>query len=202
MVLNSPSEFIASSVYFAAPGPQNTARTLELVCERAAGLGASFGRQVLVASSSGATGLQAARALPGLDVIVVSHSAGFAGPNLQELTEESRAAILAAGARILTCQHAFGGVGRAVRRKLATYQVDEIMAYTLRTFGQGMKVCAELCLMAADAGLVRTDAPVIAVAGTGSGADTAALIRPANSQDFFELRFLEIICMPSPGHPF
>jgi hypothetical protein len=195
------SELTVPCVCFATPGPQNTARVLELVGRRCASLGDLFSRQVLVASSSGATGLLAARSLPGLDVIVVSHSAGFAGPNTQELTGENRAAILGAGARILTCQHAFGGVGRAVRRKLATYQVDEIMAYTLRTFGQGMKVCAELCLMAADAGLVRTDAAVVALAGTGSGADTAALIRPANSQDFFDLRFLEILCMPSPGHP-
>lgn len=195
------AELAVPCIYFPVPGPHNTTRTLHLVRERAAGLGAPFSRQVLVASSSGATGLLAARALPGLEVIVVTHSAGFAAPNRQELTEENRAALLAAGARILTAQHALGGVGRAVRRKLGTYQVDEIMAYTLRTFGQGIKVCAELCLMAADAGLVRTDAPVVAVAGTGSGADTAALIRPANSQDFFDLRFLEIVCMPSPGHP-
>jgi hypothetical protein len=108
---------------------------------------------------------------------------------------------LAAGVKILTAQHAFGGVGRAVRKKLGTYEVDEIMAFTLRTFCQGIKVAAEICLMAADAGLVRTDEPVIAIAGTGSGADTAAVLKPSNAQTFFDLRFLEIVCMPSPGHP-
>jgi hypothetical protein len=56
-------------------------------------------------------------------------------------------------------------------------------------------------LMTADADLVRTDGPVIAIAGSGRGADTAAVLKPANAQDFFDLRFLEIICMPSPGHP-
>ena len=50
------------------------------------------------------------------------------------------AAIEAAGAKILTCQHAFGGVGRAVRKKWGTYQVDEIVAQTLRVFGEGLKV--------------------------------------------------------------
>ncbi len=54
-------------------------------------------------------------------------------------------------------------MGRAVRKKLGTYEVDEIMAFTLRTFCQGIKVAAEITLMAADAGLVRTDEPVIAV---------------------------------------
>jgi hypothetical protein len=62
-------------------------------------------------------------------------------------------------------------------------------------------VVAELALMAADAGLVRTDEPVISVAGSGRGADTAAVLKPANAQAFFDLRFLEILCMPAPGHP-
>ena len=186
------------SVYFAQAGPANTSRTLELARARAAALDI---RKILVASTSGATGAQAARVLQGLDVIVVSHSTGFGQPDTQSLTPENRAAIESTGAQILTCQHAFGGVGRAVRKKLGTYQVDEIMAYTLRTFCEGIKVAAEMCLMAADAGLVRTDEPAIAIAGTGRGADTAVVLKPANAQDFFDLRFLEIICMPAPGHP-
>jgi uncharacterized protein len=192
------SEIIAPCAYFTQRGPANTARTLELASTRARALGI---RKILVATTSGATGVQATRALQGLEVIVVSHSAGFRRPDSQELTDENRAAIEAAGATILTAQHAFGGVGRAVRRKLGTYEVDEIMAFTLRTFCDGIKVAAEICLMAADAGLVRTDEPVIAIAGSGSGADTAAVLQPANAQAFFDLRFLEIICMPSPGHP-
>jgi len=191
-------EITASTVYFLQPGPANTARTLELARARAAALGI---RKVLVATTSGATGAQAAQALQGLEVIAVSHSAGFSKPDTQELTLENRAAIKTAGARILTCQHAFGGVGRAVRKKLGTYELEEIVAFTLRTFCEGMKVAAEMTLMAADAGLVRTDEPVIAIAGTGHGADTAAVLKPANAQAFFDLRFLEIICMPSPGHP-
>jgi hypothetical protein len=57
-----------------------------------------------------------------------------------------------------------------------------------------------MALMAADAGLVRTDELVLAIAGTGRGADTAVVLKPANAQTFFDLRFLEIICMPAPGH--
>jgi hypothetical protein len=192
------SEIAAPSVYFKQKGPTNTARTLELAHDRAEVLGI---RKVLVATTSGATGVQAAQALQGLDVVVVTHSTGFRGPDIQELTDENRAAIEAAGATILTCQHAFGGVGRAIRKKLNTYQVDEIMAHTLRTFCEGIKVAAEMCLMAADTGLVRTDELVIAIAGTGRGADTAAILQPTHAQTFFDLRFLEIICMPVPGHP-
>jgi hypothetical protein len=88
-----------------------------------------------------------------------------------------------------------------VRKKLGTYEIDEIIAYTLRTFCEGMKVAVEMALMATDAGLVRTDEPVIAVAGTGRGADTAIVLKPTNAQTFFDMEFLEFICMPSPGHP-
>ena len=192
------AEIVVPCVYFTRPGPANTVRTLELARTRAEALGI---RKVLVATTSGATGVQAVRILQGLEVIVVTHSAGFQQPNTQELTDDNRTAIEAAGATILTCQHAFGGVGRAVRKKLGTYELEEIIAYTLRTFGEGMKVAAEISLMAADAGLIRTDEAVIAVAGTGRGADTAIVLRPTNAQTFFDLRFLEMICMPSPGHP-
>jgi hypothetical protein len=39
------------------------------------------------------------------------------------------------------------------------------------------------------------------IAGTGNGADTAAIVLPTNAQTFFDLKFLEIVCWPSPNHP-
>jgi len=191
-------ELLAQTVYFARSGKENTARTLNLAYVRSRELGIET---VLVASTSGETGLLAAQRMPDREVIVVTHSTGFRGPDLQELTPENRVAIEAAGARLLTCQHALGGVNRAVRKKLDTYQLDEIVAFTLRLFGQGIKVVVEIALMAADAGLVRTDTPVMAVAGTGRGADTAAVLRPTNAQTFFDLGILELVCLPSPAHP-
>ena len=77
-----------------------------------------------------------------------------------------------------------------------TYEVDEIVANTLRVLGQGLKVVCELCLMAADAGLIRTDEDVISVGGTDRGADTAAVIKPANVAHFFDLRIRCILCKP------
>jgi hypothetical protein len=181
------------ATYFKKPGRENTQRTLELVKKRAEELGI---KTILVASTRGETGVKACEAFRDYDVVVVTHSTGFKEPNYQELTEENRAAIEAAGGKILTCQHAFGGVGRAVRKKLGTYELEEIIAYTLRLFGEGMKVAMEITLMAADAGLVRTDEPVIAIAGTGRGADTAVVLKPANAQAFFDLQVLEILCKP------
>ena len=187
------SEITVQSVYFDNPGSENTARTLEIARRRAGELNI---HTILVASTQGETGVLAAQQFQGYDVVVVSHAAGFDKPNTQELTEENRAAIQAAGARILTCQHAFGGVGRAVRKKWGTYQVDEIVAQTLRIFGEGMKVVVEIALMAADAGLVRVGEPCIAVAGTGRGADTAVVLVPANVQHFFDLRVIEVLAKP------
>jgi len=51
-----------------------------------------------------------------------------------------------------------------------------------------MKVVCEMALMAADAGLARTDEDVICIAGSGRGADTAVVLRPVNLIDFFDLK--------------
>ncbi len=198
------SEIQVTAAYFEKPGRENTERTFELAKRRAEELGI---KTILVASTRGETGVAACEVFRGYDVVVVTHSTGFKEPNHQELTDENRAAIEAAGGKIVTCQHAFGGVGRAVRKKLGTYQLEEIIAYTLRLFGEGMKVAVEIALMAADAGLVRTDeaasshvrSGVIAIAGTGRGADTALVLKPANAQTFFDLEVMEVLCKPRLG---
>jgi hypothetical protein len=192
------SEITVQSVYSDKQGRGNTERALQIAKARAEELGI---RTILVATTGGTTGIRAAEEFRGFNVVVVAHSTGFKEPNHQELTEENRRAIEAAGAKILTCQHAFGGVGRAVRKKLGTYQLDEIIAYTLRIFGEGMKVACEIAMMAADAGLARTDEPVIAIAGTGRGADTAVVLRPTNAQTFFDMRIMEILCKPRFDSP-
>lgn len=187
------SEITVRGVYFDNQGKVNTERTLEIAKARAEELGI---KTILVATTTGETGARAAEFFQGYNLVVVTHSTGLRGPNEQELGEENRAAIERAGVKILTCQHAFGGVGRAVRKKLGTYELEEIIAYALRIFGEGMKVVCEIALMAADAGLVRTDEEVIAIAGTGRGADTAVVLVPANAQTFFDMRIQEILCKP------
>jgi hypothetical protein len=183
--------------YFKKPGPKNTEGVLEAVSRRAKELGI---KKVVVATCSGQTAFKALEILdPDLKIVAVSHVTGFREPNYQELPEDVRQELISKGVTVLTCQHAFGGIGRAVRNKLSTYQVDEIVAYTLRTFGQGTKVAIELTMMAADAGLIRTDEDVISVGGTGKGADSALLLRPANSFNFFDLKVKEIVCKPEVG---
>ncbi len=181
--------------YFEKPGPSNTKKVLEAVSKRAEALSI---RKVLVASRSGSTAFEALEIIdPDIQIIAVTHVTGFREPNSQALPEEARKELESKGVQVLTAQHAFGGVGRAVRNKLSTFQVDEIIAFTLRIFGQGTKVAIEIALMAADAGLVRTDEDVISIGGTGKGADTALLIQPANSFKLFDLKVKEIICKPN-----
>lgn len=180
--------------YFRKAGKSNTRDVLESVARRAEALGI---QKVLVPSVSGTTALAAAKTLGGGQrIIAVTHVTGFEGPNVQELSPAMRKRLESAGVSVFTGQHAFGGVGRAVRNKLGTYQVDEVMAWTLRTFGQGTKVAVEIALMAADAGLVKTDEDVISLGGTGQGVDTALVIRPSNSYHFFDLKVREVLCKP------
>lgn len=181
--------------YFRETGPVNTKAVLEAVSlrakERAIG-------KVIVATCSGKTALEALEVLdPAIKIIAVTHATGLRKPNFQELSDEARHEIESRGGIVLTCQHAFSGVGRGIKNKLATSQVDEIIACTLRIFGQGTKVAVEICLMAADAGLVRTDEEVISIGGTGKGADTALLLQPANSFNFFDLKVKELLCKPA-----
>jgi hypothetical protein len=154
---------------------------------------------IVVATTRGETGLMAAELFPKKNLVMVTHSTGFVKPDYQELKPEFREKIEKSGFKLLTCQHAFGGVGRAVRKKLATYELEEIIAYTLRVFGEGTKVAVEIALMAADAGLIRTSELCISVGGTGRGADTAILLKPANAQTFFDLRVMEFLAKPRLG---
>ena len=165
----------------------------EIVEKRAKELGV---KTILVASSSGETGAKASEFFQGYNVVVITHSTGFVAPDTQELTRENREGIVKAGGKILTTTHAMGGLGRAIRRKFETYQSDEIVANTLRIFGQGVKVAIEIAIMAADSGLISVKEDVISMGGTGKSADTALVLKAANVQDFFDVKVHEVIRKP------
>lgn len=181
------------TIYFDKAGKENTETLLKTVKAYAKSTGI---RDIVVASTTGETGAAAAKTLKGHNVVVVTHFTGFSEPNQQQLKEEHRKAIIENGARLFTGTHALSGAERAVRKTFNTLQPLELMANTLRLMGEGTKVCVEITLMAADAGLVQVDRDIIAVAGTGRGADTALLIRPANAARFFDLKIREIVAKP------
>jgi hypothetical protein len=180
--------------YYQSPDEADTETTFLRAKERAESLGI---REVIVASTTGRTGVRACQIFKGFKLIVVRHHTGFRTPGVQQMTPENEKAILASGARIVTAGHAFSGVERAIRTKRNTLGSLELMADTLRLFGEGTKVCLEITVMAADAGEIPMDRAVVAIAGTSEGADTALVVRPAHSNNFFDLFVKEIITKPS-----
>ena len=83
-----------------------------------------------------------------------------------------------------------------VSEALGATAPNRVVRETLYRFCQGMKVAVEIALMAADADLLDMNAEAIAVAGTGDGADTAIVFRPAHSRRFKRFSILEILAMP------
>ncbi|NQT25746.1 hypothetical protein HQ585_10345 [candidate division KSB1 bacterium] len=181
------------TTYFDKPGSENTEQTLKLVKEWADRL--SIGT-LLVASTSGKTGALAVDQFQSHRIVVVSHATGFNSENEQEMLPEYRSHIEANGGVLLTCPHAFAGVGRGLRLKFGTHGLEDIIANTLRIMGEGIKVAVEIAMMATDAGLIRTDESVISVAGSAHGTDTAAVIRPTNTFSFFDMQLQGILCKP------
>jgi hypothetical protein len=181
------------TVYFESAGRHNTDVVLKLAKDYAEEEGI---RDIVVASTTGETGAKAALMFKGFNVVVVTHHVGFREPGVHELREEFRQKILENGAKILTSTHALSSAERAVRKKFGTLQPLELIANTLRLLGEGTKVCVEIVVMAADAGLIPFDKDVIAIAGTDRGADTALVVKPANASTFFDLRIRETIAKP------
>lgn len=181
------------TIYFEHRGPQNTEDTLQLAKERAEALGIS---DIVVASYTGETGVQASQIFSGYNLVVVAGVTGFREPNKVAMLAENQTAIENAGGKVLFAGHAFGMTGRAVNRKFGTIQVDELIAHVLRLLSQGVKVGCEITCMAADAGLIQAGEEVVAIGGTGKGADTAIVVKASNTHTFFDTKILEIICKP------
>ncbi len=184
---------IKEIVYFENPGRENTDKTLELARKRAEELGIKY---VVVASTTGETGVKACKMFKGFNVVVVTHCVGYSSPGISELKSEFRDEIVRLRGKIFTGTHALSAIERSVRRRLGTWLPLELMAHTLRLFGEGVKAAIEIAVMAADAGLIPVDEEVIVIAGTGRGADTALVVKPAHSTNFFDLEVREIICKP------
>lgn len=184
---------IIQTTLFSKPGPENTGEALRLAKERADELGI---RNIVVASSTGRTGVEASKLFRSYNLIVVTSVAGYNVPNEIRMQPEHRLEIEANGGRVLTSAHIMGGLGRAVHNKFGAIQVDEVIANVIRLFSEGTKVACEISCMAVDAGYFRTDEEAVAIAGASGGADTVLVVSPNNSHRFFDLRIREIICKP------
>jgi hypothetical protein len=173
--------------YFEETGAGNTEAVLDLVKQRAAEAGV---KRVVIASTTGTTARVASQLLrgAGLRLVVVPHQRGFRDEERFDM--EVAAEIEREGHRVYWSTMLFHTEG------LYGNSTGTALANMLRTFGQGMKVCLEILLMAADGSMVDRGEKVIVAAGTGRGADTAILATASTSNRIKEVRVHEILCKP------
>ncbi|MFB3778001.1 MAG: hypothetical protein ACE141_10330 [Bryobacteraceae bacterium] len=179
-------------VYFEKAGPENTAAVIEIVKSQAALSGI---KKVVVASTRGDTARRFAEAFQGtgIQLVVIPWQYGFAElyvegsqPFPEELADRLRRGghQVHFGTMLFHSENLYGS------------KVPGALAGVLRAFGQGIKVCVEILMMACDGGCVIKGEKVIAVAGTRSGADTAVLATAAPSLLLSDLRIHKILCKP------
>jgi len=185
--------------YFNKPGKENTDELIGIVKER---LSESNIKYVAIASVSGVTALKLADALDdvgmGDEVTIVntSHHAGFKEKNTMELSSDMRKKLEDRGIITFIGSHALSGVGKGISNKFGGVTSVAIIAETLRMFSQGIKVCGEISIMLADAGLIPVDEEILAIGGRAHGSDSAAIITPANMTNVFDMKIHEILAMP------
>ena len=197
---------------FSQPGPHNTNAAAVEGIRKAKQLNTDL----VFASSSGATAEI---------VIAEARKQGFTGKlidvrsvsdaqarGLNRMDAETKRELEAQGVVIVTAGHALSSGERGLSRQFSGVYPLEIMAATLRTLGQGVKVCFECAVMALDADVIEWGKPVVALGGhggrtcqrhwralggTASGADTAIVITPGYSASILTTRIHEILCKPA-----
>ncbi len=180
---------------FDQPGKNNTSATLEFATKRGEELGIS---NFVVASNTGETAALLAEMIleQKTNLVCVKHHIGFKEPGLDEMPEEMERKLFDQGVKIHAATHLFANMERAVTQQFGGLYPGGIVSAALRCFGQGVKVCFEISTMALDAGLVPYGTDIIAIGGTGRGADAAVVIQPEHGNNFFNTRLKEIICKP------
>ncbi|MBU4221937.1 MAG: hypothetical protein KKA10_09990 [Euryarchaeota archaeon] len=186
-----------SITYFEQNGAENTDEVLKLVQDR---LKEGDIKSVVVASTSGKTGLKFARSLgKKTDLVVVSTHPGSKQPGVWEFDLEAQKELESLGCKVIRQSHALSGLEKSFTSKFSGISHSEILAESLKSlFSPGMKVAVECSIMALDGGAIPLG-KTIAVGGTGAkgmGADTAVVVLPAHTNNFFDFRVLEIIAKP------
>jgi len=170
--------------FFTDSGSQNTEKVIEAVENRIMSGGV---RTIVVASTSGETGVKFAKKFKGVaTIIAVSH---------EEMNSMHRQQITEYGGKSMDKTHL----------ALSASGMDDVRR-SFYTFGQGFKVAVEVILIAADKGEISLYEDVIGVGGTGRGADTAIIARATTSKEIFtsdkdrKLEIREILAMPLKKH--
>jgi hypothetical protein len=177
-------------VYFEEKGPGNTQEVLSIVKSR---IKEGDIEKIVLASTRGDT------AKAGMDIfadepvklVVVPHQYGFREVNRfprELVTElEAKGHSVHFGTMLFHTTELYGS------------NTPQVIANFLRAFGQGMKVCFEIAMMATDGGEVDMGEKVVVVAGSGHGSDTAVVMTAFSSNRYKEIKVHEILCKPLIG---
>jgi hypothetical protein len=167
-------------IYFKNYGPENTNDVIKAVYEKVKEKNINT---VIVASTSGETGLKFVKALKDIaKVIAVSY---------EKMNPKFKEEIIKLGGIAIDETHL----------PLHEKGMDDIRN-AFYTLGQGFKVAIEVILIAADEKVINLYEDVIGVGGTDKGADTAIVARSTTTKEIFskdknkKLEVREIIAMP------
>jgi len=195
-------KLVREDYYFETPGEENTDDVVEAVVKRLELTGIKI---VVVASTSGKTALKLAKAVGAkAKVFCVSESAyrrewaetwPCMDPSLRGELERLGVRILDRVPYVLHSSIFEGS-------KWVSPSPEYIVRETLYSFGQGLKVAVEVVLTAVACGSVEPYQDVIGVGGSGSGADSAAIMRATYPAMIFSkdankrLEIREVIAIP------
>ena len=187
-----------SIFYFNQPGAGNTDDIVEIVYKR---LKEGDIKSVVVASSSGVTGLKFAKKMAKeTNLVIVSSHPGYSAPGVWNFDLNILKELESMGCKVVKQSHILSSLERSISNKFSGASHTEVLAEALRCLlGVGMKVAIECAIMAADSGAIPID-KTIAVGGTstekGRGADCAIVVWPSHFNNFFDFRILEILAKP------
>ncbi len=190
--------FEKGTLYFEKCGKENTGETVKAAKRRADELNI---RNIVVGTTRGTTALAVSDIFNdtkyNIVAVTLSRGTGLGYGEAFVMTEEERKMLADKGVKVFTGIHALGhNVGSSFRRRYRGEAVESAVQDALYCFCVGMKVCVECVLMAADAGLIPVGEEVIAIGGTGWGADTSVVVKPACPEFFHDLEVREIIAKP------
>jgi len=192
-----------STVYFERAGPLNTTSLLDAVSER---LGLKDVRIVVVPVTTGRTAeLFTSRLRNEAEIVTVSEDEAVSACRRVAYTEGGLLEKLV-GKRL---GKTLGKVESSQRREIfdLTFlpfcgEKWNLVSEPFYAFGQGMKVAVEVSVAAVEIGKVKPYTDVVAVGGTGEGADTAIIVRTSTQGEAFgsrpdrRLSVREVVAMP------
>ena len=153
-------------------------------------------KHVVLASSFGDTAVKALKYFTSEELCVVSSRYGYRKPGMHSLSDKNLEILKKSGVKIVFQTHVFSGIDVAINKLYDGLSLAQYTSNIFRMIGHGFKVCSEITVMAADSGCIPVNQEIISIGGNIRGADTAILIMHVHSNNFLDMQFKEIICMP------